>query len=274
MRKTKRENVLLEVKELEALRDKITPALKKVSFQIRGGEILGIAGVANSGQRELAEVISGLRKATGGKVYIQGKDMTNTPPIKILERGFGHIPEDRTGMGLIMNFSVADNLILGTQSKAPFAKSWLASFGRKWFLDRREIEKNAEKLVKEFEIKAPNVHVPVKNLSKDNLQKLIMARELSRGPKVLIVSQPTKGIEPKAAKFLRNKLEGQRKKGVAILLISEDLEELISMSDRIAVMHEGDIVGVMPAAKARIKEIGLMMAGISKPKVKATKRST
>lgn len=266
MRGTKRRNILLEVRELEALRDKVSPALKKVSFTIREGEILGLAGVASSGQRELAEVISGLRKATGGRVYIQGKDMTNAPPKKILETGLGHIPGDQTGGGIIMNFSVADNLILGIQSKAPFAKGLFASFGRKWFLNRREIEKHAEKIVREFEIKVPSVHAPARNLSRDDLQKLLLARELSRDPKVLIVSQLTRGIEPDTAKFLRNKLKERQKMGVAILLISEDLDELIAMSDRIAVMHEGNIVGIVPAAKAKIREIGLMMAGISKLK--------
>jgi len=259
--KVKKGGVILEVKDLETLTDKGLPALKKVSFNIQEREILGIAGVSGNGQRELAEVITGLRKATGGKVYIIGKDLTNHPPKEIADRGVGHIPEDRIGMGLIMDFSIAENLVLGAQSEPPFANRWFLPFDRKWFLDKGEIDKHAEKLIKEFDIKTPSKDTPTKTLSGGNLQKLILARELSRKPKLLIANQPTRGLDIKATEFIQNMLMTQKMAGTAILLISEDLDEIMSMSDRIAVIYEGEIVGIVPAVKAKVRKIGLMMAG-------------
>lgn len=260
-RRAKRGRAVLEVKNLGALSDKGLPALKKVSLSIREGEILGIAGVAGNGQRELAEVITGLRRATEGKVHILGKDMTNSSPKEIIDQGVGHIPEDRIGMGLIMDFSIAENTILETHSNSPFANKWFMPFDRKWFLDKDEIGKHAEKLIQEYDIVTPSKDVPARNLSGGNLQRLILARELSRNPKLLIANQPTRGLDVGATEFIRKKLMEQKGEGVAILLISEDLDEIISMSDHIAVMYEGEIVGMVPAARAKIKEIGLMMAG-------------
>ena len=251
----------LEVKNLGALGDKGLPALKNVSFSIHEGEILGVAGVAGNGQRELAEVLTGLRKATGGKVYVWGKDMTNKSPGKFIDQGVGHIPEDRLGMGLIMDFSIAENVILETHSKSPFAHRWFMPLDRKWFLNKNEIDKHAERLISEYDIVTPSKDVPARNLSGGNLQRLILARELSRNPKLLIANQPTRGLDVGATEFIRKKLMEQRGEGVAILLISEDLDEIMSMSDIIAVMYEGEMVGMVPAAKAKIKEIGLMMAG-------------
>jgi len=253
--------VMLEVKNLEALSDKGLPALKNVSFSIREGEILGFAGVSGNGQRELAEVLTGLRKATGGKVHAVGKDMTNKSPKKIIDQGVGHIPEDRMGMGLVMDFSIAENAILETHSNAPFAHRWFMPFDRKWFLNKKEIDEHTEKLIKEYNIMTPSKDVPAKNLSGGNLQRLILARELSRNPKLLIANQPTRGLDVGATEFIRNKLMEQRRKGMAIMLISEDLDEIMSMSDNIVVIYEGNIVAIIPAAKAKIKEIGLMMAG-------------
>jgi simple sugar transport system ATP-binding protein len=263
-KKVKKGSVILEVKDLEALSDKGVPALKKVSFTIREGEILGIAGVAGNGQRELAEVITGLRKATGGKIIIRGKDVTNAAPKVILDLGVGHIPEDRMGMGLIRDFSVAENLILGMQSNAPFAHRWFLPFEKKWFLNKKEIDRHAEQLIKQFDIKTPSKDVPAKNLSGGNLQKVILARELSRKPKLMIANQPTRGLDVGATEFMQNQLMDQRDKGMAILLISEDLDEIMSMSDNIAVFYEGQIVGMVPHEKANIKDIGLMMAGVKR----------
>ena len=260
-RKVRMGKVTLEVKNLGALNDRGLPALKNVSFSIREGEILGVAGVAGNGQREMAEVLTGLRKATGGKVYTQGKDMTNKSPGKFIDQGVGHIPEDRLGMGLIMDFSIAENMILETHSKSPFSHRWFMPFNRKWFLNKKEIDKHADRLISEYNIVTPSKDVPARNLSGGNLQRLILARELSRNPKILIANQPTRGLDVGATEFIREKVIEQREKGMAIMLISEDLEEIISMSDRIAVMYEGKIVGLIPAAKAKIKEIGLMMAG-------------
>jgi simple sugar transport system ATP-binding protein len=265
-RKVKQGRAVLSVKDLEALNDKGLPALRKVSFDVHEREILGIAGVSGNGQRELAEVITGLRKATGGKVIILGKDVTNKSPKEITAQGVGHIPEDRVGTGLIMNFTVAENLILGSQSEPPFVNRWFLPFNKRWFLDKNEINRYADQLIKEYDIKTPSRDTPARNLSGGNLQKLILARELSRKPKLLIANQPTRGLDVGATEFIQSKLEEQKEKGTAILLISEDLDEIMCLSDRIAVMYEGQIVGIVPAEKAKIKDIGLMMAGVKKAK--------
>ncbi|MGC8817183.1 MAG: ABC transporter ATP-binding protein [Candidatus Hadarchaeum sp.] len=267
-KKVKPGKVVLSVEDLEALNDKGLPALRKVSFEIREREILGIAGVSGNGQRELAEVITGLRKATGGKVIILGQDVTNKTPKEITSLGVGHIPEDRVGTGLVMNFTVAENLILGSQSEPPFVNRWFLPFNVKWFLDKKEINRYADQLIKEYDIKTPSRDTPARNLSGGNLQKLILARELSRKPKLLIANQPTRGLDVGATEFIQSKLEEQKEKGTAILLISEDLDEIMCLSDRIAVIYEGQIVGIVPAEKAKIKDIGLMMAGVKKASVK------
>lgn len=254
--------VAVEVKDLWALSDKGSPALKNLSFHMNKGEILGVAGVAGNGQRELAEVLTGMRRATEGKVFFLGKDMTNRSPREIIELGVGHIPEDRTGMGLIMDFSVAENLFLEIRSKPPFSHRWFLPFEKRYFLDDHEIRKQAKRLIQEYGIVTPSPDAPARNLSGGNLQRLILAKVLSRNPRVLVAAQPTSGLDIGATEFICKKLLEQRGKGTAILLISEDLNIIMSMSDRIAVMYEGEIVGVLPAAKAKISEIGLMMAGV------------
>ena len=259
--RTEKGKAVLEVENLWAMSDKGQPALKEVSFYIDEGEILGIAGVAGNGQRELAEVLTGMRKATEGKVLVFGRDMTNSPPEEIIEQGVGHIPEDRAGMGLIMDFSVAENLILEIRSKPPFSRRWFLPFDKRYFLDMDEVRKHAEKLIQEYDIVTPSPDVPARNLSGGNLQRLILAKVLSRSPGLIVAAQPTSGLDVGATEFIRKKLLEQREKGVAILLISEDLNEVISLGDRIAVMYEGKIVGIVPAAEAKIREIGLMMAG-------------
>jgi len=263
-KKVKQGKVVISVKDLEALNDKGLPALKKVSFEVHEREIVGVAGVSGNGQRELAEVITGLRKATSGKVTILGKDVTNKPPKEITDQGVGHIPEDRMGTGLIMNFSVAENLILGSQSKDPFVNKWFLPINKKWFLDKDEINKHADQLIAEYNIKTPSRDVPARTLSGGNLQKLILARELSRKPKLLIANQPTRGLDVGATEFIQTKIEEQKEKETAVLLISEDLDEILSLSDRIVVVYEGNIAGIVPAEKAKIKDIGLMMAGVKK----------
>jgi len=254
--------VALEVKNLSAMGDKGLLALKNLSFSIHEGEILGIAGVSGNGQRELAEVLTGMRKASEGKVYIFGRDMTNLSPKKIIEQGVGDIPEDRLGTGLILGFSVAENLILETRSMSPFSYRWFLPFAKRFFLDGNEIQKNAERVIQEYEIMTPSVNAPARNLSGGNLQRLILAKVLSRNPKLLVAAQPTSGLDVAATEFIQRKLIEQRERGVAILLISEDLNEIMSLSDRIAVMYEGKIVGIIPASKAQIQEIGLMMTGV------------
>ncbi|WP_309493385.1 ABC transporter ATP-binding protein [Candidatus Hecatella orcuttiae] len=257
----KKGKVVLEVRGLWAQSDFGVSALKGVSFSIREGEILGVAGVAGNGQRELAEVIAGLRRAVAGRVLIDGRDVTNLPPREIIKQGLGHIPEDRMGMGLILDFSIAENIILETHSDPPFAYRWILPFKKRWFIDQDEVDKYAEKLLLEYNIVAAGKDTLARHLSGGNLQRLILARELSREPKVLVANQPTRGLDVGATEFIRRKLLEQRDRGVAILLISEDLDEVMSMSDRIAVLYEGEIMGILPAEKADMKEVGMMMAG-------------
>lgn len=252
---------VLEVQGLCAQNDKGLQALKDLSLTVRSGEILGIAGVSGNGQSELAEVICGLRKATKGRVTIMGRETTNAAPGDIIALGVGYIPEDRIGMGLVMDFSVEDNLLIGAFDKAPYSKKWVIPTLGIWILDRDQMRRHSEDLMKEFQIIAPSPEVPTKNLSGGNLQRLILARELAKTPKLLIASQPTRGLDVGATEYIRKKILEQRSGGLATLLISEDLDEVTSMSDRIAVIFEGEIMGVVPAAEAKLEEIGLMMAG-------------
>jgi len=252
-RQVEKGRVVLEVEGLYALNDKGLVALKGVSFALREGEVLGIAGVAGNGQRELVEVITGLRKATGGRVLILGEDMTNCSPREIAERGAAHIPEERIRVGLVPGMSVAENLILRDYRCPPFCRGLFLNLG---FIAQR-----AEELISEYEIMTPSKDTPAKLLSGGNIQRLILAREISQEPRLIVAAHPTYGLDVGATEHIRRSLLEQREKGAAILLVSEDLEEIMQMSDRIAVMFEGEIVGIMDAAEAKVEEIGLMMAG-------------
>ncbi len=245
--------VVLKVINLHALNDKGLPALKGVSFAIAEGEILGLAGVAGNGQKELVEVLTGLRKAERGKVLIRGVDVTNASPRRISELGVAHIPEERLKHGLVPNMSVAENLILKRYYKQPYCD--------KFFIDKRKVLEDAEELIDEFNIMTPSPTTPAKLLSGGNIQRLILARELAGSPDVIIAAHPTYGLDVGATEYIRKILLEERKRGSAILLVSEDLEEIMELSDRIAVMFEGEIMGILPAEKANLEDIGLMMAG-------------
>lgn len=246
--------VVLDVQGLKTMNDKGQEALKNISFSIHEGEILGIAGISGNGQKELADVLSGMRPSTDGTICFLEQDVTNYTPKKLIEIGIGDIPEDRAGIGLLMNFSIAENLILESHTKTPFS--------RRKFLNEGEIRKHAEKLIQEYDIDTPSPNVPVRNLSGGNLQKVLLAKVLSKNPKLLIVAQPTAGLDVGATEFISKKLLDERERQVAILLISEDLERIMTLSDRIAVIYEGKIVGIVPAADAKISEIGRMMTGV------------
>lgn len=254
--------IVLDVKDLKALNNKGQEALKEISFSIREGEILGFAGVSGNGQKELADVISGMRPCTGGQISFLEKDITNISPKELIDLGIGNIPEDRAGTGLILNFSIAENLILESHNKTPFSYKWFMPFGKRYFLNQNEIDKYAEAIIQEYDIETPSANVPVRNLSGGNLQKVLLAKVLSRDPKLLIVAQPTAGLDVGATQFISNKLLEEREKGVAILLFSEDLDKIMSLSDRIAVIYEGNIVGIIPASDADISKIGRMMTGV------------
>jgi simple sugar transport system ATP-binding protein len=245
--------VRLSVEGVCATGDRGTEALKGISLEIRTGEILGIAGVSGNGQQELAQCLAGLRKVTSGKISIDGEDVTHTSLRKRMEIA-AYIPEERIRDGAIKDFSVQDNLFLRDHSSCDF------SFGI--FLRVAKMASRARELVAEFNVKTPQLDTPIKNLSGGNIQKLIMARELSRDPKMLIAAQPTRGVDIGATEFIHQRLLEQRGEGKAILLISEDLDEVRWLSDRIAVMYEGRIIGVVKRDQATVEEIGLMMAGI------------
>ena len=246
----------LEIRQVSAMNDKGVLALDNIILSVAEGEILGIAGVAGNGQAELAEILTGMRKVMSGSVLLQGSDVTNASPAEMIRHGLGHIPEDRMGTGLVLDMSLAENLVLEMRTEPRFAKRFL--------MNNEQVHLNAEHLVEEYSISCGGVDEPARNLSGGNMQKLILAKVLSWNPKVLIAAQPTSGLDVGATEFITEKLREQRKRGVGILLISSDLNEIMSLSDRIACLYEGKIMGVLPTGTADVKEIGLMMGGIKK----------
>ncbi len=247
---------VIRVENLKALNDKGLLALDGMSFAIREGEILGIAGVSGNGQKELEEVIYGLRPLKDGKIYFMGEDITAKKPEYLIDRGVAYIPEDRMERGLVLDFEIKENAILETHKDPPFANNG--------FLNYKEISKFTEELVEDYNIKVPAINAIVKVLSGGNLQKLILGREISRKPKFLIASQPTRGLDIGATEYIRKKLLEERENGKAILLISEDLEEILSLSDKILVIYEGKVMGILDPefARSNIEKLGLLMAGV------------
>ena len=242
---------VLQVSKVSALNDRKLPALKEVTFDVHEGEILGVAGVSGNGQRELADVLTGRRVVTTGTIRVRGEDVTNADSRRIVDLNVGFIPEDRVNVGLIMSLPILNNAIIKQYrefSKGPIL-DYSAAYGY------------AEKIVKEFGVKTPTVKYPTRTLSGGNLQKLILARDLARNPHLLIACQPTRGLDVGATEEIQSKLLEQRSRGHAVLLVSEDLDEILSLSDRIAVMFGGEIMGIIRAEDAVLEEIGLMMAG-------------
>jgi general nucleoside transport system ATP-binding protein len=244
---------VLEAADIHTRNDKGLPAVKGVSFTVRAGEILGIAGVAGNGQRELAEVITGLRPSTSGHVFICRNDLTNCSPRQAIDRGVSHIPEDRLGMGLAPNLPISDNVVLKGYRQSPLSSGP--------FLDRSSINSFADNLIALYDISTPSRSTAVKLLSGGNLQKTIIAREVSSKPLLMVAAHPTRGLDVGATEMVHKTLLEQRDQGMAILLISEDLDEIRQLADRIAVMYEGEIMGILDADKADLSEIGMMMAG-------------
>lgn len=225
-----------------------------VDLEIHGGEILGLAGVSGNGQPELAQALAGLRKPTQGKIYLNGKDVTDATPYERTLAGQSYIPEERNKDGVIKDFNISENFILEDHDKEPYSKHTFFNFAN--------IARETQKAVDDFAVKTPNLKTFVKNLSGGNVQKLILARELSRNPSVLIAAQPTRGVDIGASEYIHQRLLKQRDQGMATLLISEDLDEIRALSDRIAVIFEGKIMGIVDAASATSEQLGLMMAGI------------
>jgi simple sugar transport system ATP-binding protein len=220
---------------------------------VRAGEIVGIAGVQGNGQTELVEAITGLRPTRAGQVFIGGTDYTNALPRKVTEAGTAHVPEDRQEDGLVLGYTIADNLVLNTYYRSPFANG----------VARNEsaINEHAQKLIKEYDVRTPSPFVPVSNLSGGNKQKVIIARELSRPIKLLIAAQPTRGVDVGSIEFIHKTIVAQRDAGAAVLVVSAELDEVMSLADKIAVMYHGQIVAIVPADQATREDLGLLMAG-------------
>jgi simple sugar transport system ATP-binding protein len=244
---------LLDVQDLVVGGDRGSDAVRGVTFSVRAGEILGLAGVSGNGQRELAQALAGLRPARRGRVLLNGREVTHASPDERILAGQSYIPEERMRDGAIKDFSVTDNLVLEDHGRRPFARGI--------FLDFKAIREHSHRMVQSFNVKTPSLDTPLKSLSGGNIQKLILARELSRKPRVLIAAQPTRGVDIGASEYIHQRLLEQRQSGTATLLISEDLDEIRALSDRIAVIYEGQVVGIVDAAQATTEQLGLMMAG-------------
>ena len=245
--------VAMRVENLAALSDQGVQALRGVTFDLHQGEILGIAGVEGNGQSELIEVLAGTRRPTAGRIMLGNREITALGARSIRSVGVGHIPEDRRGAGLVLNYSVADNLVLGRQRSTRF--SWHGLI-----LRLRAIFEFARRLVTEFDIRTPSSSTPARTLSGGNQQKIIVAREMSSQPKVLLAAQPTRGVDIGAIEFIHRRLVAQRDEGAAVLLVSAELDEIRSLSDRIAVIYEGRIVSI-EAAGTPEDRLGLLMTG-------------
>ncbi|MGC9358152.1 MAG: ABC transporter ATP-binding protein, partial [Anaerolineae bacterium] len=243
---------ILRLVDLSADDEQGLPALKDVNLTVREGEVLGIAGVGGNGQKELAEALSGLCTPTSGEILIGETDLAGATPAEFASAGVGRVPEDRHE-GMVGELTVAENLAL----------EHLDEFIQGGTLNRQAIQKHAAALIEQFQIKA-RPRDRVRTLSGGNMQKVLLARVLSREPRVVIVPQPTRGLDVGATEYVRSQLLEQRRRGAAVFLISEDLDEVLALSDRIAVIYEGEIVGVLPAKDADVERLGLMMSGAVK----------
>jgi simple sugar transport system ATP-binding protein len=245
---------VLEVKDLRVEDERGQIAVDGVSLEVRAGEILGVAGVQGNGQRELVEGLTGLRPIVSGEVRIDNKESTHLLPRKISEIGVAHIPEDREKHGLVMGYSVADNLVLNRYYQAPYARGPI--------LDHNQIASNGQALVEKFDVRTPSVETLAGSLSGGNKQKVIVAREFSRPVKLLIANQPTRGIDVGSIEFIHSQIVDQRDSGSAVLLVSAELDEILSLADRVAVMFDGRIVKTLPIKEATRERVGLLMAGV------------
>jgi len=245
--------VVLSVEHLEVLDERLNVAVDDVTFDVRAGEIMGIAGVQGNGQTELVEAITGLRKPISGAIRILGQEVTHAAPRRITELGVAHVPEDRQRDGLVLSYPVADNIALQEYYKPPFARGAV--------IDERAIQREAAALVQRFDVRTPSVHTPAGSLSGGNQQKVIVARELSRPIRLLVASQPTRGLDVGSIEYIHKQIVRKRDEGAAVLLVSSELDEILAMSDRIAVMYRGRVVAIVEAEGATKEYLGLLMAG-------------
>lgn len=245
--------VVLDVKNLTSKNRNGMAVLSDLNLQVKAGEIVGIAGVDGNGQSELIEALTGLRKVDGGSATLLGQNITNLSPRRVSEAGVSHIPEDRHKHGLILDFSMSENMVLETYYKSPYS--------RNGFLNYDAIDKQAQSLIERFDVRTPSIQTKARSLSGGNQQKAIIAREIDKNPDLLIAAQPTRGLDVGAIEFVQQQLIEQRDKGKAVLLISFELDEIMNVSDRIAVIYEGQIVGEVLPEETNDQELGLMMAG-------------
>ena len=246
---------ILNVKGLKVNESRGLPAVKGIDFTVHGGEILGIAGIDGNGQTELIEALTGLRKVAAGSVVIQGKDVTNAPVRKITETGVAHVPEDRQKYGLVLQMSLSENLALQTYYQKPMSRHGILNY--------HEMRKEALRLIREYDICTTNEQLKAGELSGGNQQKAIVARELDRNADLIIVSQPTRGLDVGAIEYIHRQLIDQRDQGKAVLLVSFELDEIMNLSDRIIVLHDGKIAGEVHPETTTEQELGLLMAGSS-----------
>jgi ABC-type uncharacterized transport system ATPase subunit len=246
--------IVLKVENLVVVDERKRIAVDDVTFDVAAGEILGVAGVQGNGQTELVEALTGMHTPQSGRISLLEKDITHAPPRQITELGSAHVPEDRQRDGLVLAFPVADNLILNTYYQSPFTKGVV--------LDEKLIHQHADQLVGEFDIRTPSSLTSAGSLSGGNQQKVIVAREFSRPIKLLVASQPTRGLDVGSVEYIHGRILQKRDEGCAVLLVSSELDEIMELSDRIAVMYRGKIVDVLPVEKATKEKVGLLMAGI------------
>jgi simple sugar transport system ATP-binding protein len=246
--------VRLAIHGVSAVDDRKRLLLNNVTLDVCFGEIVGLAGVSGNGQRPLAEAIAGLRPIESGAILLEGSDISNLDAAARINAGIGYIPEERMVDGVVKDFSVSDNVILRDLDSP--------TVSRRSFLRFAQIAERANTLVTQFNVKTPSIDTPVRNLSGGNIQKLVLARELELKPRMLIAAQPTRGVDVGASEYIHAQLVKQRATGTAILLISEDLDEILLLSDRIAVMYEGRIMDVMDRKDATPEKLGLLMAGV------------
>ena len=247
--------VVLRVQNLRVLDDRENLAVDGVSLEVRAGEIMGVAGVQGNGQTELVEALTGLRPSFSGQISINGHETSHATPRAIVELGVAHVPEDRQRDGLVLPFPVMDNMVLSTYYLAPFARGVV--------IQQPEVEKAAAERVKQFDVRTPGIGTTTGSLSGGNQQKVIVAREFSRPIKLLIASQPTRGLDVGSIEYIHSRIIEKRADGCAVLLVSPELDEIIALSDRIAVMYRGRVVTVVEAARATKEYLGLLMAGVS-----------
>ena len=246
---------VLEVEKLTVAGDRKEAAVRGVSFRVHSREILGIAGVSGNGQRELVEAITGLRKASSGAVRLNGADVTNASARVVASKGIAHVPEERMRFGIVPNLFVYENSVLKQHRNRLFSRVLFLNFG--------SIRQHAAALVRDFSIAAPSLDTPVRALSGGNIQKLILGREISGEPALLVAAHPTYGLDVGATEDIRRQLLERRERGTAVLLVSEDLEEIFELADRVAVLFDGRLMGILNTAEASMEQIGLMMAGSS-----------